>query len=99
MGVVSVNQLLLQRVETFVFGGADAHVTTEERFLLEVYLANLAETVWVSHFIPTYQKIAIMLKLDDDDLQQLIIEEDAHSKSAVTLSVKKFMYRSGITRP
>eukprot|EP00747_Dinoflagellata_sp_TGD_P145547 gnl/TRDRNA2_/TRDRNA2_176597_c3_seq1.p1 gnl/TRDRNA2_/TRDRNA2_176597_c3~~gnl/TRDRNA2_/TRDRNA2_176597_c3_seq1.p1 ORF type:complete len:556 (+),score=75.46 gnl/TRDRNA2_/TRDRNA2_176597_c3_seq1:80-1747(+) len=99
MGIVSINQLLIRRVETFVFGGADAEITTEEHYLAEVYLANLAETVWASQFIPTYQKIAITLKLDDDDLQQLIIEEDSYSKSAVTLSVKQFMYRSGITRP
>lgn len=99
MGIISVNQLLLWRVEAFVFGGSDAHVSPEEYYLIQVYLANLAETVWNSKFIPTYQKIAIMLKMDDDDLQQLIIEEDAYSKSAVTLSVKKFMYESGVSRP
>jgi len=99
LGIISVNQLLLWRLETFIFGGSDASVSPEERYLLQVYLANLAQRVWASDFISTSQKFAIMIQLDDDDLQQLIVEEDAQSKSSCIISVKQFMYQTGVSRP
>merc|ERR1719375_101516 len=46
ISIISVNQLLMRRVEKFVFGGPDAEVSVEEYYIIEVYLANLAHKIW-----------------------------------------------------
>eukprot|EP00927_Polykrikos_kofoidii_P038786 TRINITY_DN33208_c0_g1_i4.p1 TRINITY_DN33208_c0_g1~~TRINITY_DN33208_c0_g1_i4.p1 ORF type:complete len:546 (-),score=90.70 TRINITY_DN33208_c0_g1_i4:96-1649(-) len=90
LGIIPVAQLLNDRVETIIFGGSDALVSTEERFVIKMYLGLLAETVFKCR-LPVWQKAAIMLQLDDDDLQQLVIEEDIWAKSLTILHVKHML--------
>jgi len=93
--IISVNQLLMWRVEKFVFGGPDAEVSVEEKYIIDVYLANLAQKIWESHHLTRMNKLAIYLQLDDDDIQQLIVEEDAIVKSGVILTVNHYLREAG----
>lgn len=91
ISIISVGGLLRWRVETFLFGGNDAHVSDEESYVMQLYLADLTKKVWDSDQLSFWEKIAVMVQLDDDDLQQLTVEQDDHVKATVTLSVKKHM--------
>jgi len=95
IGMMHVGLLLRLRVETFIFGGTDALVSTEERYVMRVYLALLVERIWDLD-LNVFQKIAIMLSLDDDDLQQLVVEE-SESKNIVTASIRQFMDKRGLS--
>merc|ERR1719414_2650662 len=90
LSILSVNELLWWRVETFVFGGADASVSTEERYILNTYLAALCMKIWESNQFGYAEKFAVLLQLDDDDLQQLIVEENHGDKRNVITTVKKY---------
>lgn len=93
IGVFSIEEMLLQRVHTFVFGGTDARVQMEEQFLIDIYMGHLMQRIWMSdhQHLSLGDKIALLCKLDDDDLQQLIVEEDFGQKSAVLLSVRRHL--------
>merc|ERR1712187_1054880 len=90
LGFLQVRSLLISRVETFAFGGSDAVMSTDERYLMAVYYARFAETVLKTSALSAFQKMAVFLQFDDDDLQQLIIEEDIHDKSQIMLAVRQF---------
>lgn len=98
MGMMTVSRLLVWRVECFLFGGADAQMSTEEHYLMRVYLGSLAETVWETSSLTTFEKMCIMLQFDDDDLQQLIIEDSSRSKAKLVLRVKSYMQRTSASR-
>jgi len=95
LGIVNLNQMLINRVQLFAFGGSDAQVSKEEGYLLQEYLAMLVERVWLSQSLSTFQKLAVMLQFCDGDLQELMIEEDPEVKSQVVLSVKQNMLKTG----
>jgi len=86
--------LLLWRVETFIFGGTDAVVSEEENHIMHAYFGLLIERVWDVKSLSTCQKLAVMLQLDDDDLQQLVVEEST-AKAPVCASIRQSMYRKG----
>jgi len=96
MGVMAVNQLLIWRVQEFMFGGSDSKFSQEEKTIMEAYLAQLAERVCTSDWLNKTQKLAVMLGLDDQDLQQLVIEEDVDDKANVLLGVKAYMKKHGL---
>lgn len=96
VGIVSLRRLLIARVRAFAFGGCDGIVSNEERYLLDVYLAILQARVWSSTGLTHFQKLAVMVQLDDRDLQELMVEEDPLVKSDVVLSVKQHMSECGI---
>lgn len=96
VGIVSLRRLLIARVRAFAFGGCDGMVSNEERYLLSVYLAILQARIWSSTGLTYFQKLAVMVQLDDRDLQELMLEEDPLVKSDVVLSVKQHMLESGI---
>merc|ERR1712023_369176 len=48
MSIISARELLMERVTTFVFGGRDALVSSEEHFIISAYLAALAGKIWTS---------------------------------------------------
>lgn len=98
ISILPVNKLLKERVERFAFGSHGAVVPSEERCILQVYSALLAEQVWESRLFNFWQKLAIMIRLDDDDLQQFIVEEDQNHKMAVMLCVKKYLSEHGLLR-
>merc|ERR1711879_213084 len=83
LGVVAVDQLLIERLETFCFGGSDAFVAPEEAFLIELYHGCLCREIWGNCELTFAQKVTIMMQFDDDDLQQLIVEEDVRFKQNV----------------
>jgi len=89
IGIFTIEELLIGRVQTFVFGGTDACVQMEEHFLIDLYMGHLMQRIWQSDCqnLSVWNKLALLFKLDDDDLQQLIVEEDYGQKSQVTLSV------------
>jgi hypothetical protein len=89
LSIVSVNELLIFRVQKFIFGGTDAVISSEESYVIKVYLASLAEKILESDELSLVQKAILMVQLDDDDFQRLVIEEDSESKSRIILSVKK----------
>lgn len=95
ISVMAINELLLWRVQTFIFGGCDARVSNEEQYIIATYLGHLLRKIWESKMLTFFEKVAVTLKIDDDDLQQLIIEEDQASKSEVLASVKQHMQASG----
>merc|ERR1740123_780896 len=94
MGMMQINSLFLWRVQTFIFGGSDAVVSGEENYIMQVYLGLLIERVWELESISTFEKLTIMLKLDDDDLQQLVVDE-SEVKARVSASIRGFMDRKG----
>jgi hypothetical protein len=96
IGMMHISLLLRMRVETFIFGGADAVVSTEEHYVMRVYLGLLIERIWDLNTLKCFQKVAIMLTLDDDDLQQLVVEE-SESKATVTASIRQFMDKRGLS--
>eukprot|EP00929_Paragymnodinium_shiwhaense_P102978 TRINITY_DN66245_c0_g1_i1.p1 TRINITY_DN66245_c0_g1~~TRINITY_DN66245_c0_g1_i1.p1 ORF type:complete len:543 (+),score=134.95 TRINITY_DN66245_c0_g1_i1:1155-2783(+) len=98
MGIVSAKELLMERLEAFVFGGSDARLSAEERFIAKAYLANLTHKIWTCTFLTTWQKWTVMLLLGDDEFQGLIVEEDTKAKSAIILGVKQFMRENGYHR-
>jgi len=89
IGMMHVGLLLRSRVETFIFGGTDAMVSCEEHYVMRVYLGLLVERIWDLQ-ANVFQKLAIMMALDDDDLQQLVVEE-SESKAAVAAKIRNFM--------
>jgi len=95
-GIVNVRHLLINRVQVFAFGGSDAYISTEENYLLEIYLAILQQKIWSCSSINGFQKLALMVMFDDIDLQELIVEEDPTLKAAIVLSVKKHMKDTGL---
>jgi len=95
MSIAAVQQLLMWRVQVFVFGGSDATISREEAFVIQIYLAHLMEKVWQSQALGFSQKLTISLTLDDDNLQKLIVEEDFHQKAACTVAVSRFMTDQG----
>jgi hypothetical protein len=95
VGIVSVNQLLWWRVETFVFGGSDAYLSTEERYVLDVYLAVLYKQIWESKDLHGLGKLATLVQLDEDDIQQLIVEEDEVAKAQVIWHVGNYIKKFG----
>eukprot|EP00929_Paragymnodinium_shiwhaense_P030591 TRINITY_DN17307_c0_g1_i3.p1 TRINITY_DN17307_c0_g1~~TRINITY_DN17307_c0_g1_i3.p1 ORF type:complete len:548 (+),score=136.64 TRINITY_DN17307_c0_g1_i3:195-1838(+) len=95
ISIVPVNELLKWRVTVFIFGGTDAAVSAEERYVMKMYMAVLAEKVWQSSSLSFWQKVFVMLMFDDDDIQQLVIEEGEASKSSVILAVKRYMATHG----
>lgn len=97
MSIISIGRLLRWRVETFIFGGNDAHMSGEEKYVMHAYLALLADKIWSSGELTYWQKLAVMLQFDDDDLQQLVVEQDDYSKASVILSIKKHMSLTGAT--
>merc|ERR1719461_2393204 len=92
--MMHINSLLQWRVETFIFGGTDATISGEENYMLQVYLGLLMERIWALECVSTCEKLAIMLQLDDDDLQQLVIEE-SEVKAQVSASIRRFMDKRG----
>uniref|UniRef100_A0A7S2N9Z7 Uncharacterized protein n=1 Tax=Zooxanthella nutricula TaxID=1333877 RepID=A0A7S2N9Z7_9DINO len=97
VGMLAVNTLLRWRVEVFIFGGDDAVVSAEERYIMEVYLARLMEAIWLNKDMTLLEKVSFMLQFDDDDLQRLVVEENDVSKTHVCASVRRFMYEKGHT--
>jgi len=95
VGIISVNQLLWWRVEVFVFGGSDAHLSTEERYVLDVYMAVLYEKLWTSTELRGMDKLAALVQLDEDDIQQLIVEEDEGNKAKIMARVGKYIRKFG----
>eukprot|EP00929_Paragymnodinium_shiwhaense_P120822 TRINITY_DN9288_c0_g1_i1.p1 TRINITY_DN9288_c0_g1~~TRINITY_DN9288_c0_g1_i1.p1 ORF type:complete len:569 (-),score=120.61 TRINITY_DN9288_c0_g1_i1:65-1771(-) len=91
ISIVQLNQLMRWRVAVFIFGGTDAVVSSEERYIMDMYLAVLASKVWQSNEFKFWEKVAVMLMFDDDDVQQLVIEEKETCKAAVILAVKQYM--------
>lgn len=91
MGIMSISRLLQWRIECFLFGGCDAVVSSEEQFIMQVYLGSLAEAVWDSEELRLSEKMAVMFQLDDDDLQQLVIEDAVQAKGNLLLQVKNYM--------
>lgn len=90
VGIFSMEELLRNRVFVFVFGGTDAKVQAEERYLIDLYMGNLLTHIWQSN-LSMRNKLALLFKLDDDDIQQLVIEEDFGTKAHVTSAVHTFM--------
>lgn len=93
IGVFPIEELLMARVHTFVFGGTDARVQMEERYLIDLYMGHLMQRIWESdpEHLTFSNKLALLFKLDDDDMQQLIVEEDYGQKSLVTTAVHKHL--------
>merc|ERR1712224_367443 len=98
VGIFPIEELLMDRIFAFVFGGTDAIVQVEERFLIDLYKANLMKHIWQSDNsqLSLSNKCALLFKLDDDDLQQLILEEDYGQKSVVIGSVYQHMKAYGL---
>merc|ERR1712159_54832 len=65
IGFIAVNQLLIDRIETFVFGGPDAVVSMEQRYLMEHYKARFVEAITHSEELTFGQKVAFFLAFDD----------------------------------
>mmetsp|Transcript_57597 Transcript_57597/g.150051 ORF Transcript_57597/g.150051 Transcript_57597/m.150051 type:complete len:80 (+) Transcript_57597:3-242(+) len=63
---------------------------------MSMYLAVLMDKVWNCKDLPLSQKLAIMLQLDDDDLQQLVIEEKDKQKGAIAASVRKWIHANAL---
>eukprot|EP00929_Paragymnodinium_shiwhaense_P080061 TRINITY_DN41733_c0_g1_i1.p1 TRINITY_DN41733_c0_g1~~TRINITY_DN41733_c0_g1_i1.p1 ORF type:complete len:622 (+),score=123.16 TRINITY_DN41733_c0_g1_i1:95-1960(+) len=95
VSIVKLDGLMRWRVTVLIFGGTDAVISPEERYVMDTYLAVLMGKIWQSREISCFEKIAVMLMFDDDDVQQLVIEEEESSKAAVILAVKKYMTAHG----
>lgn len=91
LSVMTVEELLVWRVETFIFGGCDARVSSEERYIISTYRGHLLERIWASGEFNLRDKVVLSVQLHDDDLQQLIVEEDHCAKSRILASVKRHM--------
>jgi len=96
IGVMAVNQLLIWRVQEVLFGGADSKFSGEETFIMNAYFALLAEKVCTSEGLSASEKFAVLLGLDDQDLQQMVIEEDVDEKARILLGVKAYMKQHGL---
>eukprot|EP00931_Biecheleriopsis_adriatica_P076897 TRINITY_DN5055_c0_g1_i1.p1 TRINITY_DN5055_c0_g1~~TRINITY_DN5055_c0_g1_i1.p1 ORF type:complete len:475 (+),score=66.72 TRINITY_DN5055_c0_g1_i1:61-1485(+) len=96
LSIVNLRRLLMIRVQTFIFGGTDVHVSAEETFIMDHYFSRLAQVVLESKILSCLQKWCIMIQLDDEDLQELIVEENWHMKASITRSVKKYMETHGL---
>mmetsp|Transcript_19109 Transcript_19109/g.36803 ORF Transcript_19109/g.36803 Transcript_19109/m.36803 type:complete len:512 (-) Transcript_19109:200-1735(-) len=97
LGIMHIGWLLRWRVETFIFGGTDAVVSTEEKHIMQMYLGELVERIWGLKVLNGFQKLTILLGLNDDDLQQLVVEESEAKKAAVTASIRKYMDKRGLS--
>merc|ERR1712224_822344 len=91
VSIVDMRQWLIFRIKAFIFGGSDALVSVEENFIMDAYLAIIAQKVFENRDFSSAQKFAVMMMLDDDDLQHLIVEEDLRVKSAVILGIRQYM--------
>lgn len=93
IGIFAIEELLMSRVHAFVFGGTDACVQMEERYLIDLYMGQLMQRIWEStpDHLSLSNKCALLFKLDDDDMQQLIVEEDYGQKSLITTSVHRHL--------
>mmetsp|Transcript_39580 Transcript_39580/g.93230 ORF Transcript_39580/g.93230 Transcript_39580/m.93230 type:complete len:569 (-) Transcript_39580:138-1844(-) len=91
IGVISVMPLLRWRVETAIFGGQDAFLSAEERYIVSTWRALIVEKVVTSNLFSGFDKLAVLFQFDDNDIQQLIMEENTDDKLAVIGSVKKYM--------
>lgn len=94
-GIVNVNTLLWWRVELFIFGGSDAQLSTEERYVLDAYLALLFEKLWETDQLRGLGRLAVLVQLDDDDLQQLVVEEDEVAKARTCWHVQNYIKECG----
>lgn len=94
-GIVALSRLLSWRIEVFLFGGSDASVSSEENFIMQVYLGCLVEAVWHNPDMSLFQKFCVMFQLDDDDLQQLVIEDAAYQKATLLLQIRRYMTQHG----
>jgi len=97
LGIMSVGHLLRWRIFRFVFGGQDANVSNEEKYVQKLYMALLAQRIWESHHLTCFRKLVIMITFDDDDLQRLVLEEAGEEKAKVMLQVKAAMDKAGIS--
>jgi len=91
LSVMTVEELLIWRVEAFIFGGCDALVSAEERYIISTYRGHLLEKIWASDVFNFLDKLVISVQLHDDDLQRLVVEEDHGAKTRTLASVKRHM--------
>ena len=88
---MSVGYLLKWRLFRFIFGGQDARVSTEERFIQRMYLGLLAERIWENPKLSLTQKLVVMVTFDDDDIQRLVLQEFDDEKAKVLRAVRNSM--------
>merc|ERR550537_1414384 len=81
LGIVQIKKLLRWRLFRFIFGGQDAEVSIEEKLVERIYEARLAQAIWTSDAMTTFQKLVTLVNLNDDDLQRLMLEEVEHKKN------------------
>jgi len=91
LSVMTVEELLIWRVEVFIFGGCDALISPEERHIISTYRGHLLERIWASDVFNFTSKLVLSAQLHDDDLQRLIVEEDHSAKMRILASVKRHM--------
>jgi len=94
MGIMSISKLLMWRIQVFLFGGSDVYVSSEEKFIMRVYLGSLASAVWKSEILTWFEKMCVMFEFDDDDLQHLVIEDDTRAKARLISQVRTYMQKT-----
>jgi len=93
LSVADPRELFEWRLDLFMFGGGNAHISPEEKAMALIYKSLLAERLWKhevrgTHGLPNW---VIMTTWNDMDFQRLVLEENEEYKSLFGHVVRQTM--------